>query len=32
MLDFVAALSIVVMFALALAYVHGCDRLKGKPS
>jgi len=31
MLDVVACFSLLVLFALAGAYVDGCDRLKGKP-
>ena len=29
MLDFVAVVSIPLLFFLAVAYTHGCDRLKG---
>jgi hypothetical protein len=29
MLDLVAIASLVFMFGLALAYIRGCDRLKG---
>jgi hypothetical protein len=32
MLDVVAVLSLVAMFALSLLYVDGCERLKGKRS
>ena len=30
MLDVIALASIVVLLGMALLYVHGCERLKGK--
>jgi hypothetical protein len=32
MLDIVSVVSLAVVFALSLAYVSGCERLKGKRS
>ncbi len=29
MLDIVSAIATVALFALSIAYVHGCDHLKG---
>ncbi len=30
MLDIVAVVSVVLLFGLAVAYTHGCDRLRGE--
>lgn len=32
MLDVIASISFVLLFALGVIYVHGCDRLKGTRS
>jgi len=32
MLDFIDILAMVFVFALGVAYLHGCDHLKGKRS
>ena len=32
MLDVIALVSLLALFALGVVYVHGCDRLKGTPS
>lgn len=32
MLDFIDILATVLVFALGIAYVYGCDRLKGRRS
>jgi len=32
MLDFIDIVATVFVFALGIAYIHGCDRLKGRRS